>query len=190
VVERAAALGEAVDESTRLFAVADTTTMWVFIDVPEAHAHVVRHGHRVELRVAGLDLDGVTGGVDWVSPRVDRQTRTVAARAEVANPDGMLRDGMFATAVVTLRPPEERVIVPKTAVQWEGCCNVVFVRRTDAVFEPRKVRLGFEWEGAYVVEDGLRGGETVVTTGSFLLKTELVKGSIGAGCCEVLPGSE
>jgi cobalt-zinc-cadmium efflux system membrane fusion protein len=64
---------------------------------------------------------------------------------------------------------------------------VVFVRQSDLLFEPRKVHLGEEAGSYWVVESGLKPGETVVTTGSFLLKTEILKGSIGAGCCEVEP---
>ncbi len=56
---------------------------------------------------------------------------------------------------------------------------------SDILFEPRKVQVGFE-TGRYVtIVHGLSEGDTVVTTGSFLLKTEILKGSIGAGCCEV-----
>ena len=80
-------------------------------------------------------------------------------------------------------------VVPVDAVQWEGCCNVVFVRRSDVLYEPRKVTLGVNTGTVYEVLRGLRPGEEVVTQGSFLLKTELLKGSIGAGCCEVQPGT-
>ena len=79
--------------------------------------------------------------------------------------------------------------MPVDAVQWEGCCNVVFVKQSETLYEPRKVLLGVNTGTAYEVLDGLTGGEEVVTQGSFLLKTELLKGSIGAGCCEVNPGT-
>jgi cobalt-zinc-cadmium efflux system membrane fusion protein len=75
--------------------------------------------------------------------------------------------------------------VPRDAVQWEGCCNIVFVRHSDMLFTPRKVHLSYETPRSYVVESGVKEGEQVVTTGSFLLKTEILKGNIGAGCCEV-----
>jgi cobalt-zinc-cadmium efflux system membrane fusion protein len=123
-----------------------------------------------------------------VAPALDPRTRTLKARAEVPNPDGLLRAGTFAKALVTVSPQAPALLVPKSAVQWEGCCNVAFVRRSDVVFEPRKLRLGPATDRHYVVLDGLAEGDEVVTTGSFLLKTEILKGSIGAGCCEVEPG--
>ena len=61
---------------------------------------------------------------------------------------------------------------------------VVFAKISDNEFVPRKVRLGFEGPDFYEVMSGLSEGESVVTTGSFLLKTEILKSSIGAGCCE------
>ena len=75
--------------------------------------------------------------------------------------------------------------MPKTAVQWEGCCNVAFERRSPTEYVPRKLRLGYDAGEHYEVLDGLTGNEMVVTQGSFILKTELQKGSIGTGCCEV-----
>jgi cobalt-zinc-cadmium efflux system membrane fusion protein len=96
---------------------------------------------------------------------------------------------MFAEAEIAVRERTAALVVPHAAVQWEGCCNVVFVKRSPTVYEPRKVHLGVSNGAVYEVLSGLAEGEEVVTQGSFLLKTELLKGSIGAGCCEVDPGA-
>jgi cobalt-zinc-cadmium efflux system membrane fusion protein len=101
----------------------------------------------------------------------------------------MLRANMFGQAQVAVRTNENAMLVSQEAVQWDGCCNVVFVRHTDTIYQPYQVTLGYEHDGYYVVERGLPAGESVVTQGSFLLKTEILKGSIGAGCCEVDPGA-
>lgn len=188
VVERAAVPGEVVERGAALFVVADTSRMWALLEVFDADLARVRVGQPVVLDVAGLRGDRRAGTLTWVAAQLDRHTRTLSARAELPNPDGTLRAGMFAEAEVSVRDRAQALVVPKEAVQWEGCCNVVFVRRSDVLFEPRKVLLGAETARHLVVESGLDGGETVVTTGSFLLKTELLKGSIGAGCCEVEPG--
>jgi cobalt-zinc-cadmium efflux system membrane fusion protein len=96
---------------------------------------------------------------------------------------------MFGRAEVHVRTIDDAVLVPESAVQWDGCCNIVFVRHTDTIYQPYKVTLGYKRDGHYVVTDGLPAGESVVTEGSFLLKTEILKGNIGAGCCEVDPGA-
>ncbi|MBX3465912.1 MAG: efflux RND transporter periplasmic adaptor subunit [Planctomycetes bacterium] len=184
VVERHAVVGEVVQAGEALLVVADASRMWALIDVPEEEHPRVRPGQAVVVTVEAPRGLAVAGKLDWVSPAVDPRTRTVTARAVLDNQDGRLRAHLFGKARVTLHQEDDVVLVPREAVQWEGCCNVVFVRQSDTVYEPRKVTLGCATPGAYEVLDGLEAGEPIVTTGSFLLKTEILKGSIGAGCCE------
>ncbi len=186
VVARDAVVGEVVRTEKSLFGIADTGSMWAMLDLQSADLRRVRAGQPVMLSITGLPGEAFPGKLTWVSAEVDRRTRTVRARAEL---EGVLRAGMFGQAEIQLHAPRPRVLVPKSAIQWEGCCNVVFIRKSELLFEPRKVRLGDEAGLSRVVEEGLAAGEAVVTTGSFLLKTEILKGSIGAGCCEVEPGN-
>ena len=188
IVERAAVVGEVVGTTKQLFAIADTSRMWAIIDVYEADLEHVSLGQSVLITAQGSRSAPREGIITWISAYVDQDTRTLKARIELANPDGKLRAGMFSSALINVWGPAPAIVVPKSAVQWEGCCNVVFVKISNVQFEPRKIRLGFDTGPWRVVETGLVGGEQVVTTGSFLLKTELLKGSIGAGCCEIEPG--
>jgi cobalt-zinc-cadmium efflux system membrane fusion protein len=189
VVERQASVGELSDPSAPLFAVADLTRIWAKLDIYEMDIRDIQTDQPVILQVEGLPGDAVAGRITWVSSHLDSRTRTLEARAEMANPDGALRANMFAKAVITVRDSEPTVVVPRAAVQWEGCCNVVFVKDSSTTFHPVKVHLGPAAGAMVEVRRGLSGGEVVVTQGSFLLKTEILKGSIGAGCCEAQPGS-
>lgn len=189
VVERDAVIGEVVDTARSLFAIADTSTMWAWLDLYEADVVRVQVGQPVEVGIEGLGDRVFTGTVAWVSSHVDPRTRTLKVRATVDNADGLLRANMFGHGEIAVRQRDEAIVIPKSAVQWEGCCNVVFVRHTDTVYQPYKVDLGYERDGSYVVEKGLAAGEMIVTEGAFLLKTEILKGNIGAGCCEVDPGA-
>jgi cobalt-zinc-cadmium efflux system membrane fusion protein len=188
VIERSATAGEVVDAARPLFTVGDPSRVWAIVDVYEDDAPQLSAGRPVIFANAGLAGDARGGFITWVSPRVDPRTRTIKVRAEIDNPDGRLRAGMFGEAEIVVHDREAKSLAPKEAVQWEGCCNVVFVRRSDTLFEPRKVWIGYETDRHVAIESGLDGDEEIVTTGSFLLKTELLKGSIGAGCCEVAPG--
>jgi cobalt-zinc-cadmium efflux system membrane fusion protein len=76
------------------------------------------------------------------------------------------------------------VSVPRTAVQRAGGVDVVFVRLSDTRYETRHVTTGAHGDAWVEITRGVSPGEDVVTVGSFLLKTETLKGSIGAGCCE------
>jgi len=185
VVGLEAVLGELASEGTPIVSVADTSRMWVILDVDQADVRFVEVGRPVLLSVEGWEGETHGGRVTWISSEVDPHTRNVKVRAEFENPEGHLRARSFATGRVVTRDDQEAVFVPKAAVQWEGCCNVAFERTSSTEFVPRKLRLGYDAGEHYEVLEGLSGGETVVTQGSFILKTELQKGSIGAGCCEV-----
>ena len=183
VVEREAVVGEVVDTAKTLFAVADTSQIWAMLDVPEADAARVHVGQSAVIQVGGARGERVAGKVSWLSPRVETGTRTVKVRVELVNPAGTLRAGMFGTAEIRVHEGAPLPVVPKSAVQWEGCCNVVFLRQNDQLFLPRKVKLGADLGDYYAVESGVSEGDVVVTDGSFLLRTEIRKESIGAGCC-------
>lgn len=184
VVARSAVLGEVVAAGAPLFTIADTRRMWALLDVPERALARVRAGQPVLLTVHALPGETFAGRITWVASAVDPRTRTLAARAEVQNPERRLLANVWGRARVTLTDRDDALLVPREAVQWEGCCNVVFVPDGAQAFRPRKVRLGGATESHVEVLQGLSEGEAVVSTGAFLLKTELQKGSIGAGCCE------
>lgn len=187
LVERTAVIGEVVDPRTMLFSIADTSTVWAMIDLIESDLAAVRAGQPVLLTIEGLSSRPFPGTLAWVSTQLDHRTRTIRARAELDNADGMLRAFMFGRATVVAGENRQAVTVPKSAVQWEGCCNVAFVRASEdgTRFKPARLTLGFDAGDRYEVLAGLSGGQTVVTRGSFVLKNEILKDSIGAGCCEV-----
>lgn len=187
LVERAAVRGEVVDERDMLFAVADTRVMWVMIDLTERDLASVKKGQDVVFRIDGIPGREFPGSLTWISTQLDKKTRTIKARAELDNTNEMLKAFMFGRATISAGAGTQAVTVPKSAVQWDGSCNIAFVRTSDdgTLYQPVQLALGFDAGDRYEVLSGLTGGETVVTGGSFVLKNELLKDSIGAGCCEV-----
>jgi cobalt-zinc-cadmium efflux system membrane fusion protein len=182
VLAREVVAGEMVDSSRPLFTVADTRRLWLMIDVPQTQMGLLALGQPVRFRPQGRD-DAASGRVSWISTAVDERTRTVRLRAELDNADGRLLSGMFGRAEITVRSSPEAIAVSSEAIQWEGCCHVVFVRVGEAIFAPRKVRLGATDRLHREVLAGLSPGEVVVTAGSHVLKSELLKSNLGAGCC-------
>jgi cobalt-zinc-cadmium efflux system membrane fusion protein len=187
VVERSAVMGEVVSPTSVLFGIADTGMMWAMIDLTEADPAVVRPGQEVLVTMEGLSGRPFAGRLTWVSTQLDPKTRTIKARAELDNGGGQLRANMFGRATIRAGSNRQAVLVPKEAVQWEGCCNVAFLRADDegTHFRPVRLTLGFDAGDRYEVLEGLAGGETIVTRGSFILKNEILKDAVGAGCCEV-----
>ncbi len=186
ICERSAVIGELAESNAALFTIADTETMWAMIDLRSSDLVAVREGQGVSVTVDGLNGETFGGRLTWISTQLDEKTRTLKARAELKNRDGLLRAAMFGRARIVTRAGDPALMVPQAAVQWDGCCNVAFVRVDEErpTFEPRKVRLGYATDEKYEVLAGLWPGDVVVTQGSFLLKTQILKGSIGAGCCD------
>lgn len=184
VVRRPAVVGTAAGESTSLATVADTEKMWAFVDVPEQEVSVVGLGQTVSIEVDGQTF---AGEVTWVSPEVDPRTRAVVVRAEIDNAEGRLRANQFVEAEIGIAPDRAGIVVPASAIQRLDEHRVVFVKVQPGVFEPRLVEPGRKGQDVVQVSGDLAEGDPVVTTGAYLLKTELRRDAIGAGCCEV-PG--
>ena len=183
VTLRAATIGRLVGTEELLFQVVDTSAMWAEIDVPEDAVHAVAPGARVTFAVDGLPGAELSGEVTYLAPEVDAHTRSVRARVPLTNPDGALRANMFAEATLEVRAMETGVWVPREALQRARDAHLVFVRLSAAEYEARRVEPTLEADERVLVRGRLAAGEPVVTTGSFLLKTETLRGSIGAGCC-------
>ena len=187
IVQRSAVMGEVVDTATPLVSVADTSRMWAMIDLTEADLAVVRTGQPVTFAIDSMAGQSMAGELTWISTEVDHETRTIKARAEFDNPGGLLRANLFGRATIMAGDDREAVSILKDAVQWEGCCNVAFVKADEqgTTFQPRRLTLGFDAGDHYEVLEGLAAGDTIVTDGSFILKNEIRKDAVGAGCCEV-----
>lgn len=184
VVERSAVTGGLIEPSKPLLAVADTSRLWVMIDVPVGDASRIRLGQVVVFRPDGARDYSATGQVSWISTAVDDQTRTVRIRADVPNPEGRFLARTFGRAAITIRQTPVAIVVPSEAVQWEGCCYVAFVRLSDTVFQTRKLRIGAKINGFTEVLVGVLPGEVVVSDGSYVLKSEILKSNLGAGCTD------
>jgi membrane fusion protein, heavy metal efflux system len=181
VLGRDVAVGEQVGPGQTTFEVADLSRMWVQLDVRLEDAAELRLGQEVTFRSDAAPDTLANGRITWVSTAADEKTRTVRARAEVDNRDGLFRANVFGTGRIRIAHRPRAVVVPSGAVQWEGCCHVVFVRAGDAKFQTRKVRPGLRGDGVTEVLVGVLPGEVVATTGSHVLKSELLKSRIAAG---------
>jgi membrane fusion protein, heavy metal efflux system len=185
VIRRGATIGHLVDTEDVLFEIVDTRTMWVEIDVPEDRLSEVAPGQAVTVVLDANPGSEWKGRIDYVAPEVDVRTRTARARAKLDNRGGALRANVYGRALIELGPSRPTVMVPREAVQRAGGASLVFVRLAQDVYEARRVKVGLS-EGNFVeLASGVKSGEVVATRGSFLLKTETLKGAIGAGCCDV-----
>lgn len=189
VVERSVAPGEVVDPARILFQVADVRQMWLTLNVPLENMNQLAIGQRVHFHADG-SREMVVGKLDWISTSADRMTRMVQVRAVLDNADGRLRSETFGTGEIILRSESDAIVIPTNASHWEGCCQVVFVRdknffdspESAKVFHVRSVRLGAVSGNRTEVLSGVLPGEVIATAGSDVLRAQLLKNNLGAGC--------
>ena len=178
VAERKVELGAAVGRDnleTELFVVVDLSRVWVELLVSSPDLPIVREGQSVAVTLRGFP-DATTGKIVFVSPLVDKETRTARVVAISENPDGRWRPGSFVTAGIAIDQREAPVVAPFSAVQTVEGRKAVFVRTKDG-FEARDVVLGQRDGRSVEIVSGLEAGETIAVSNTFSLKAELTKPS-------------
>lgn len=178
VVGRTAAIGQVLLE------VADLSTMWAILEVPESDAALVVPGQNVTLHFDAWKGETRTATVSRVAASVDAETRTVRVRVDLPNPDRKLKAGLFVRGKIHVGNERQSLLVPRDAVQSVEGRSIVFVKEGEGLYVPVAVTLGSQTRGLVEVMHGIDAGAEVVTAGAFLLKTEILKESIGAGCGE------
>lgn len=160
-----------IEPQTRLYMVADLSTVWVNAQVFQNEIADVHPGDRGVLTVDSYPGRRFVGRVDFIWPEVDVATRTVKARLVFPNPHLELKPGMFVTVTLHL-PLGRHLVVPTTAVFQTGTRQIVFVDRGEGSFEPRQVETGAAAGDDVVVKSGLTAGEIVATSANFLIDSE------------------
>jgi Cu(I)/Ag(I) efflux system membrane fusion protein len=172
VVEKMAVEGMRYQPGETLFRIVDTSTMWVLAEVYEQDLAFVKVGDRAKVTVNTWPDRSFPGRVTFLYPSVGKESRTAKLRIEVANPDGLLRADMAATVEIEAPIAGRWVAVPDSAVIDSGKRQIVLVERGEGRYEPRPVKLGARVPGYVQVLDGLKPGERVVTSATFLIDAE------------------
>jgi cobalt-zinc-cadmium efflux system membrane fusion protein len=169
-------IGEAVGPDKQAFVIADLSTVWVDLSVYQKDLDEIAVGQEVRIHAVqhGPDADGT---ISYVTPVVDRETRTATARVLLPNPERKWLPGMFVTGH-TLDERGAEVAIAPSALQTIDGKPVVFVETPDG-FVPRDITIGRSGETLVEVLAGLSSGERFVSENSFLLKAELAKGEAG-----------
>lgn len=165
--------GSAVQPGMKLLGIADHTQMWLDAEVYEQQITLVKLGQQVTAMVDAIPGKTFTGTVSFIYPHVDHMTRTLMVRSTFDNPDFALKPGMYAEANVGAEPVANAIQVPQEAVIDTGTRQLAFVATGGGHFGPRTVRVGIRADDNRLqIVDGLAAGETVVTSGQFLMDVE------------------
>ncbi len=181
VTELSAVDGVTVETGGLLAVIADTDELRVNLAVASSEAIQVAKGQVIRLRTA----DGIeaTGTIQTVAPEADANTRLVAVTATVANPEHRLRVHQVGTATVVLGAPQPAVVVPPSALQWDGTNAYVFIKRNPSTYRGLKVPVLARTPDGVAV-GRLRAGEEIAITGTAVLKAGIFHDRFGAGCTD------
>jgi cobalt-zinc-cadmium efflux system membrane fusion protein len=179
VMERKVAAGELVDKSKELFTISDPAQLWVIAEVKERDAGSLRVGQEATFEVLSYPGERFHGNIVRLGSEIEMESRTLEARIEVDNSDGRLKPGMFADIEITTDVLQDALVISDAALQAEEDKQIVFVALDANRFQKRVLELGLEHGGKVQILRGLKEGEKVVTEGSFILKSEMLKGELG-----------
>ena len=163
----------------------------VDFSLPERYLSILNTDLKVSVKVDAYGDEVYEGQVQAIEPKIDPQTRNVDVRARLANPDGKLKPGLFATVVISLASSDAVVVIPRSSVNYTSYGNSVFAVQknldagpppeepnpmmgpyTDLEVIQRFVTLG-EARGDYIaVSEGLSVGDEIASTGLLKLRNK------------------
>jgi Cu(I)/Ag(I) efflux system membrane fusion protein len=170
VLTRNISPGQHFEHSTEFYRIADLSRVWIVADILGNEAQHFLPGTAVRILLSGQGK-ALTARVSNVLPQVDPATRTLKLRLEAENPGFVLRPDMFADVELPIARPAG-LTVPVDAVIDSGREQRVFVERSNGVFEPRNVEVGWRVGDRVQIVKGLSEGERVVSAGTFLVDSE------------------
>jgi cobalt-zinc-cadmium efflux system membrane fusion protein len=180
VIERSAVVGQLLDPATPAFRIGNLSALWLTVHAFERDAIRIRTGVGARLSFSALPGQDFEGTVATVGRHVERESRTVPIRIDVANRNNLLRPGMSATATLPVGSRDAAILtVPVAAVQRVRNEWCVFLPKDPTHFEIRRIGRGRDLGSEVEVLTGLRAGETIVVDGAFLLKAQAEKGAAG-----------
>jgi cobalt-zinc-cadmium efflux system membrane fusion protein len=165
--------GEFVKEGEVIYTVADLSTVWVDLNVPQKDFDKLKVGEAVTV-FAGAGLTNATGAISYISPFGAEDTQTVLARVELPNPAGVWRPGLFVTGEILIEEAEVPLAVKSSALQTFRDWDVVFLA-DGGMFEIAILELGRRDSDWVEVVSGLKAGQKYVTENSFIIKADILK---------------
>jgi membrane fusion protein, copper/silver efflux system len=177
VMEKMVVAGQGVMPGMKLYRLANLSTVWVEGDVFEQDLALIRVGAPVRVELGAYPGRTFVGRVSFVWPMVDAQSRTGRVRVVLANPQGLIKPGMYATLLFDASLGRDLLSVPAEAVVQTGERNLIFTVAGDGSLEPREVTLGGRADGRIQVLRGVAEGERVVASANFLIDAESRLGS-------------
>ncbi|HET7470302.1 MAG TPA: efflux RND transporter periplasmic adaptor subunit [Gemmatimonadales bacterium] len=172
VMEKMVVAGQGVMPGMKLYRLANLSTVWVEGEVFEQDLGLIRVGAPVHVELAAYPGRTFAGRVSFVWPMVEAQSRTGRVRVVLANPQGLIKPGMYATLLFEATLGRDLLSLPAEAIVQTGERNLVFVEGAGGMLEPREVTIGGRADGRLQILRGVVEGERVAASANFLIDAE------------------
>jgi Cu(I)/Ag(I) efflux system membrane fusion protein len=154
-----------------IYDVADLSDVWVIANVYESDVRYIKDGQNAEIVSSSYPDEPFSAKINYINPVFDPNSRTLEVRIDVNNRNDKLKPDMYVKVKINTYSGQY-IAVPKNSVLRTGEKNYVYVEKEKGIYIPRNVEIGFEQDGYYAVTSGLNEGETVVSSGGFLIDSE------------------
>ncbi|RJR53115.1 MAG: efflux RND transporter periplasmic adaptor subunit [Desulfobacteraceae bacterium] len=156
-----------------LYSIADLSVVWVYADIYEYEVPWIKVGQEAVMTLAYHPGMRYVGKVSYIYPYLKNMTRTLQVRMEFSNTEDLsLKPDMWANVSLQSAFDRETLAIPIQAVIRTGTRDIALIALPDGRFEPRELRLGPQAGEEFVVLEGLKEGERVVTSAQFLINSE------------------
>jgi cobalt-zinc-cadmium efflux system membrane fusion protein len=189
IIEKHAVVGELVEPGKDTMILADLDSVWVWggvyeRDLGQVLKHKLADGIGVEVSVPAYPETRFRGQMNYIGAVMDEATRTVKVRTVIDNKERLLRPGMFCQGRILITTDEEVLAIPKVALLSDEGVDFVFTHMKDDYYLRTNVKKGRDFAEGVEILTGLASGQTIVTDGSFILKSDVLKAKMGAGCAD------
>jgi multidrug efflux pump subunit AcrA (membrane-fusion protein) len=179
IIARMVTPGMVLEPGNEVFTVSDLSSVWMVASVNQADLAYLHTGQQVTARSDAWPAQSFAGIVTLIGSVLDPATRTVQVRATFQNPHGQLKPMMFTSMSIDEQATRQAIFIHEDALQEVNGVQVVFVASDGTHFIPRAVKTLPPVNGQVEVTDGLRPGDHIAVAGTFILKSDLLKGSLG-----------
>jgi len=174
VTKRKVSVGDHLMEGGILFEIQNLNKLWAVFDVYESDLSKIKKGDVVTFNTTSVPNKTYTAKISFIDPVINPKTRAGSARVEINNSKNQLMPEMFINGILSVQSTStnQSLSIPKTAVLWTGERSVVYVKlkNTDVPsFEFREVSIGESNGDNYVVLNGIKAGDEIVTNGAFVI---------------------
>jgi len=171
ITQRNALPNAYVQPDTKLYTIADLSTVWVYANVFQSDVGRLKPGDPARITVDSYPGRNFTGRIDQILPDVDPTTRTVRVRLVFRNPGLVLKPGMYVSVNIDI-PLGRQLIIPASGVLQSGTREIAFIDRGQGNLEPRVIQTGLQVDDSVVVISGLKAGDRIVSSANFLVDSE------------------